>query len=69
MFNCVGKLRIGLMLDDVKDLINREIQDGEGDGTFGLRRRWESVLLGSWGLVPSCMFPRAIRLKILRIIM
>jgi len=36
-----------LVLDDVKNLVNWEVQGCEGDGAFGLHRHRGSVLLGS----------------------
>jgi len=56
------------MFDDMEDLFNQEIQGGKDDGTFSLRCRRESVLHSSWGSVPPCTFPRAVRLKVLGII-
>ena len=69
MSGCLREFQPGMVLDDVKDLIDREIQVGEGDGVLGLCRRWGIVLLGSFGSVPTCTFPRVIGLKALGVIM
>jgi len=47
MSGCLREFAPALILDDVEDLINQEVQGGEGDRIFGLCRRWGSVLLGS----------------------
>ena len=52
----------------MKDLVDREVQGGEGDRAFGLRHFRGSVFLGSWGSVPPCVFLQAVRLKVLMVI-
>jgi len=66
---CLREFQSRLMLNDVKNLVDRDIQGGECDGAFGLRCRWGSVLLGSLGSVPPYAFPRAVGLKALVVIM
>ena len=56
------------MLDDMQDLVDREVHGGEGDGAFDLRRHRGSALLGSWGSVSPCMFSRVVGLKALVVI-
>jgi len=45
--DCLREFQPRLMLDDMKDLIDRKAQGAEGDGIFGLCHRWGSVLLRS----------------------
>ena len=47
----------GLMLDNVEDLVDGEVQGGEGNGAFSLCRRLGSVLVWSKGSVPPCTLP------------
>ena len=47
MSGCLKEFQLRLMLDDVKNLIDRDVHRGQGDGAFGLRRRQGSVLLES----------------------
>ena len=65
MLGCLREFQAGLMLDEVEDLVEREVRGGEGGGVFGLRRCRGSVLLGSWVPIPPCALPRAVGLKVL----
>ena len=49
---CLREFQAGLMLDDMEDLVDREVQGGEGGGALGLLRCRGSVLLGCWGSMP-----------------
>jgi len=51
----------------VEDLVDQEVQKGEGDGAFGFRHHWGALSFGL-GLGASCTFPRAIRLNALVVI-
>ena len=68
VLDCLREFQLALMLDDVKDLVDREVQGGEGGGVLGLRGCQGSVLLGTWGPMPPCAFPGAVGLKILGIL-
>ena len=64
MYGCLEKFQLRLRFDDVEDMIDKEVQEGEGDGVFGLCLYRGSVLLGNWGSVPSCTFSQAMGLRL-----
>jgi len=37
--SCLREFQLELMLEDVENLIDREVQRSKGDGAFGFRRR------------------------------
>ena len=54
-----------LMLDDVKNLVNRQFQGSENRGILSLRYCRKSILLVSWGVMSPCTLSRAIGLEAL----
>ena len=58
MFGHFREFQPRLLLDDVNDLINRQLQGSEGRGVLNLCPCQGSVLLESWGTMSPCTLPR-----------
>jgi len=56
MLGCPREFQPQLIHDDVEDLVDREVQRGEGGGVLGLHHFQGSVLRGSWGPLPLAHF-------------
>jgi len=50
------ELQLALMLDNVEDLVDWEVQGGEGDGAFGLHHRQGACFLGASARCPLARF-------------